>query len=166
MSTISRTMLSFVEGRQRFNYRVAGIAVREGHVLVCREDDDDYVLLPGGRVEFGEASDMALHREISEELKCVGRVGAHLFTVENFFARNGEDFHEIGTYYGIELPAEFPFVRGEPCLVTRDEGHDLYFEWIETAPSALEKINLLPRWLYPHLGELPERHRHLVVDER
>lgn len=166
MTPISRTMLSFVEGKQRFNYRVAGIAVRDGHVLVCREDADGYVLLPGGRVEFGEASDIALHREISEELQCLGRVGALLFTVENFFTRNGEDFHEIGTYYGIELPADFPFETGKPCLVTQDEGHDLTFEWIPTASSALAAVNLLPAWLHPHLAELPGRHRHLVVDER
>lgn len=159
-------MLSYTDGKQRFNYRVAGIAVRDGHVLVCREDEDDYVLLPGGRVEFGEASDMALHREISEELKCVGRVGAHLFTAENFFSRNDEDFHEIGTYYGIELPSDFPFGTDRPCLTTRDEGHDLHFEWIATNPDALKQVNLLPAWLHLHLAELPRRHRHLIVDER
>lgn len=164
--SISRTMLSFVQEQQRFNYRVAGIAVRNGHVLVCREDDDPFVLLPGGRVEFGEASDMALVREISEELKCRGRVGAHLFTAENFFERDGEDFHEIGVYYGIELPDAFPFAEDGVCFVTQDEGHELSFAWVPAEQIALEAINLLPRWLHPHLGQLPERHRHLVVDER
>ena len=67
--TAERTMLSFVVGTNRFNYRVAGIALRDGHVLVCREDDDDWVMLPGGRVEMGEPTTTALVREIAEELQ-------------------------------------------------------------------------------------------------
>ncbi len=105
----ARTMLSFVVGTSRFNYRVAGIVIREGHLLVCREDDDDYVMLPGGRVEMGEPSPVALAREIAEELRSTGEIGPLAFTVENFFEREAQRFHEIGLYYRIELPRCFPF---------------------------------------------------------
>ena len=59
-----RIVLSYRHGERRFNYRVAGIVIVDGQVLTCREDDDDYVQLPGGRVELGETSAGALEREI------------------------------------------------------------------------------------------------------
>lgn len=161
-----RTMLSFLTGQKRFNYRVAGVAVRDGHVLVCREDDDDYVMLPGGRVEFGEMSHLALAREIEEELKHSAEVGRLLFTAENFFAREGENFHEIGLYYEMQLPESFPFILGRPCLVTEDEGHELSFDWVAAADDALGQWNLLPAWIRARLNRLPERAEHLVIDER
>lgn len=160
-----RTMLSFVTGQERFNYRVAGVIIRNGHILVCREDDDDYVMLPGGRVEFGEPSDVALVREITEELHCEGRVGNLLFSAENFYRRDDEKFHEIGIYYALQLPKNFPFEIGKPCLVTQDEGHELYFSWIPVQDAALKAVNLHPAWIHPHLeGELLE-HCHVVADE-
>jgi len=161
-----RRMLSFVSGKERFNYRVAGLVLHKGHLLVCREDDNDFVMLPGGRVEFGEASDLALRREIREELKCAGNVDRLLFSVENFFERAGEQFHELAHYYLLALPADFPFVTGRAVLVTHDEGHLLTFDWVPVQTGALEQINLLPRWLRNRLGDLPVKSEHLIVDER
>lgn len=165
-----RTILSFLEGKRRFNYRVAGIALHAGHVLVCREDEEDFVLLPGGRVEMGEASDVSLAREITEEMRCVGEVGQLMFTVENFFLREGEEFHEMGHYYLMDLPADFLFetrkaVNG-PALVTHDEGHVLTFDWVPIEQNALAEINLMPKWLQRRLLTLPDRVEHLIVDER
>ncbi len=165
MST-KRTILSFLNGNHRFNYRVAGVALREGHVLVCREDDDDYVMLPGGRVELGEPSDVALQREIREELRCNGRIDRLAFTVENFFHRKGEHFHELALYYVIDLPAEFPFVVGEPCLIGHDEGHRLTFDWVRADDDMLRALNLLPAWIRRRLYGLPDSSEHLVIDER
>jgi len=115
----NRWTISFLNGKSRFNYRVAGVALRNGHVLVCREDADDFVLLPGGRVEFGEASDLALLRETKEELQCVVSVGRLLFSVENFFLREGEQLHELARYYNCRMisllkragPASLPATR-------------------------------------------------------
>jgi len=162
----SRRILSFVSGKQRFNYRVAGLVLRRGHLLVCREDRDDFVMLPGGRVEFGEASDFALAREIKEELKCAGRIGRLLFSVENFFERAGEQFHELAHYYAIELPGNFPFPAYGPALITQDEGHELTFNWVKLEPGALAGVNLLPKWLRSRFDDLPSQTEHLIVDER
>lgn len=161
-----RRMLSFVSDKERFNYRVAGLVLHKGHLLVCREDDNDFTLLPGGRVEFGEASDLALRREIGEELKCPAHVGRLLFSVENFFEREGELFHELAHYYALELPGDFPFVTGRAALVTHDEGHLLTFDWIPAQTGELEQINLLPQWIRSRLDDLPLQSEHLIVDER
>lgn len=161
-----RTMISFFDGERRLNCRTAAIIVRDGHLLVCREDDDDFVLLPGGRVEFGEASDFALKREIEEELKHIGTLERLVFSTENFFFRGGVQFHEMAYYYAVTLPDHFPFTQKSPCLVTHDEGHKLSFHWVETTPEALAAINLLPQWMRHKTADLHLAHAHMIVDER
>ena len=142
-----RIVLSFPVGGTRFNYRVAGLAIRDGHVLVCREDGDDYCMLPGGRVEMGEGSDVALAREMAEELATTVHVGALRFTSESFYGREGERFHELGFMYSIELPEHVRPGGAQPFLVREDEGHLLQFSWLPIDETALEDARLLPPWL-------------------
>ena len=161
-----RTMISFKVGDQRFNHRVAAIALRDGHVLVCREDDDDYVMLPGGRVELGESSVIALAREAAEELGVEAPIERLLFTEENLFELDGESFHQIGIYYQVALPDDFPFVVGSPSLVRFDEGLELKFSWVPATREALTAVNLRPSWLRAAFEALADGSRHVVVDER
>ena len=163
----TRQMIHFrLEDGRVFNHRAAGIALRNGDVLICREDDDPYTLLPGGRIEIGEDSRTSITREIAEEMKAPGQVGRLLFTAENFFERDGRQFHELGIYYEITPPASVPFVTGEPALVTEDEGHVLYFHWAAIAGDDFARYNLVPLWLRTRLGTLPENPQHIMVDER
>ena len=161
-----RHMLSFAIGAQRFNYRVAAVIIRDGHVLVCREDDDAYVMLPGGRVEIGEPSALSLKREILEELGMEGEVGALLTTSESFYRRIDEDFHEISLFYAATLPETACPNGTSPWLVRQDEGHELSFYWVPLADDALEAINLLPGWLPAQLRDLPPSLTHVVYDVR
>lgn len=161
----ARTMLTFDVGANRFNYRVAGIALKHGRVLVCREDDDDYTMLPGGRVEMGEPSPVALAREIAEELRSTASNVALVYTVENFFERAGQQFHELATYYRIDLPEAFPFAEAGVVFETEDEGHQLRFEWIDVSGSDLDRVNLLPAWIRERLRSLPSSPEHLIMRE-
>ena len=160
-----RHMLSFAMGARRFNYRVAAVVVRDNHVLVCREDEDDYAMLPGGRVELGERSDIALAREIAEEMAVPGAVGRLLFTSESFYGRDEEAFHELSLFYAAEVP-DFPGPGGaDPVLVREDEGHVLQFSWVALEPAALRARRLLPDWLCDRLMALPDAIEHVIVDE-
>jgi 8-oxo-dGTP pyrophosphatase MutT (NUDIX family) len=159
-------MVHFPIGNRLFNYRVAGIAIRDGHVLVCRADDDDFVMLPGGRVELGEPATVALAREIAEELQTTAETSRLVFTVEDFFEHRGRQIHELSAYYLIELPSEFPFRSGGVCFEIDDGDEHLRFEWAKIEGDALRRLNLLPRWMINQLGELPTETRHLVMDER
>ena len=165
MSLPERIMLSFVVGANRFNYRTAAIIIRDGHVLVCREDDDDYVMLPGGRVEMGETSHSAIIREIAEELHATGNIGPLVYTVENFFEREGQRFHELAAYYRVDLPPDFPFRAEGVAFETFDEGHLLRFSWLPLTGPALREANLLPRWMIDRLARLPPATEHLVMHE-
>lgn len=161
----ARHVISFPIEGQRFNYRVAGVIVVDGHVLVCREDEDDYVMLPGGRVELGEASALSLTREMAEELDIPAQIGPLLATSESFYIREGEAFHELGFFYQVTLPGQAPDGRS-PWLVRHDEGHELQFHWVPLSGNALKEITLLPRWLPGFLRNLPGTPVHIVHDER
>ncbi len=162
---MSRHVISFPIEGQRFNYRVAAVIIADGHVLVCREDDDTYTMLPGGRVELGEPSRLSLEREIAEELAMPAEVGALIATSESFYHREEQDFHELGFFYSAVLTGQGP--NGiSPWLVRQDEGHDLHFHWVPLVGDALEKMNLLPAWLPAFLRDLPEGSVHIVDDAR
>lgn len=160
-----RIMLSFPVGGTRFNYRVAGVAIRDGQVLVCREDDEPYCMLPGGRVEMGEPSAAALLREMAEELVMPVEVGPLLFTSESFYGRVGEQFHELGFIYAMTLPEAVQTGGKQPFLVREDEGHLLQFSWLPLDDGALRAANLLPPWLPERLRRLTGSPQHVVFCE-
>jgi ADP-ribose pyrophosphatase YjhB (NUDIX family) len=161
----ARHVISFPIEGQRFNFRVAGIIVVDGHVLVCREDDDDYTMLPGGRIELGEDSRLSLTREMAEELDMQAEIGAMVATSESFYRREGQDFHELDFFYNVTLPGQGPN-GASPWLQRPDEGHILSFYWVPLAGTALEGFNLLPRWLPGFLRALPGQQVHITHDER
>ncbi len=162
---MSRHVISFPIEGQRFNFRVAAIIIAEGHVLVCREDDDDYVMLPGGRIELGEDSRISLEREIAEELALPAEIGPLAVTSESFYRREGEAFHELGFFYRVTLPGQGPDGKS-PWLIRHDEGHELSFFWVPMDGDALEGFNLLPRWLPAFLRSADTGLAHIVHDER
>lgn len=161
----ARQVLSFPFGGRRFNYRVAAIIVVDGHVLVSREDEDDYVMLPGGRVELGEPSAASLARELVEELGMAGEIGPLVATSESFYGRAGEDYHELGLFYAARLPAEARPNGEWPWMLRHDEGHALRTYWVPLAGDGLERINLMPRWLPELLRRPPDQAVHVVHDE-
>jgi len=165
MTDHARTMVHFPVGGRLFNYRVAGIAIRDGHVLICREDEDDYVMLPGGRVELGEPSTVALQREIAEELQSPATIGRLAYTVENFFTHDGREVHELGAYYLIDLPPTFPFRSGGVVFETQDEGLTLHFEWIDLKGDGLLERHLRPRFMIDYLRRIPATTEHLIYRE-
>ena len=161
----ARHVISFPIEGQRFNFRVAGIIIVDDHVLVCREDDDTYCMLPGGRIELGEDSALSLAREMEEELAMPAELGRMIATSESFYRREGEDFHELGFFYAVTLPGQVPSGKS-PWLKRFDEGHDLSFDWVPLGGGALERVNLLPRWLPDFLRKLPDQLVHVTHDER
>lgn len=164
--SVERTILSFPAAGTRFNFRVAGAAIRDGHVLVCREDHDDYCMLPGGRVEMGEASDVALLREMAEELAMPVGIGSLLFTYESFYGRAGDRYHELGFIYGIDLPDDIRPGGMQPFLVREDEGHLLQFSWLPLAGPALLAASLQPPWLPERLRSHSGEPAHVIFHQK
>ncbi|HEX8919017.1 MAG TPA: NUDIX domain-containing protein, partial [Chloroflexota bacterium] len=61
-------MIHFRTADGVFNYRVAGLCIQDGWVLLHRMNEDPFWTVPGGRCEMLEPSAEALKREMREEL--------------------------------------------------------------------------------------------------
>lgn len=168
---MSRHIISFPIEGQRFNFRVAGLFLVDGHVLICDEDDDGYCMLPGGRIELGEDSRTSLAREIEEEIGLPAEVGELILTSESFYAREGEQFHELGFFYlcrfvDAHTPGFGAPTGTTPWRVTHDEGSEHRFHWLPVDGPELASMDLKPTWLRDLLRSLPDRLTHIVHDER
>src|SRR5918998_511860 len=91
------------------NYRVAGVCIHDGHVLLHREEKDDFWVMPGGRPRLFESSRDALAREMDEEIATRVEILRLLWVTENFFTYGGVPFHEIAFYFLMSLPEDAPF---------------------------------------------------------
>lgn len=145
-----------------FQMRIAGLAFRDGHLLVHRATHETIWTIPGGRAEIGETSQQTLVREMQEELGVEARVERLLWSVENFFHYEGADFHEYGLYYLMEIPESFPFHAHDIVHRNRDGKNQLEFKWVPATRAALLALDLPPYFLAEEIEALPETPRHLV----
>jgi 8-oxo-dGTP pyrophosphatase MutT (NUDIX family) len=144
-------MISFDRGNARFNFRSAAVLIHDGHLLVHKDQRDDFWALPGGRVELFEHSDRTVLRELDEELGIAGKIVRPLWYVENFFDYAGRHYHEVATYYLTELGCaltispnvEFPGTEQDTRLV---------FKWIPLAD--IPACHLKPGFLKIRLGAI------------
>ncbi|MGG3573887.1 NUDIX hydrolase [Bacillus gobiensis] len=141
-----------------FNYRVAGILIKNGHVLLHKDVNDKHWALPGGRVEITEESQSSIKREFREELGIDIKVDRLLWVVENFFEYDRRSFHEIGFYYNILSDENSLLVDKESFYGV--EGERLVFKWMPI--EKLEEVALYPEFLRTALNNLPKNPEHFV----
>ncbi len=146
------------------NYRVAGVCVHDGHVLLHREEKYDFWVLPGGRPRLYESSRDALIREMEEEISTRVEVLRLLWVVENFFEYFGKRLHEIAFYYEMSLPEGSPY-RDVGVDFTGKEGDvTLLFHWFRI--DEIERVRIYPTFLRTALGALPDSPVHVIhIDE-
>ncbi len=91
----------------RFNVRVYGILISDGHLLVNEETirGKRVIKLPGGGLELGEGTIDGLKREWMEELGLAIEVLAHFYTTDFFQQSAFDDSQVISIYYLIAANA-------------------------------------------------------------
>ena len=125
-----------------FSYRVAGICLQDGKVLLqTTTGEDRSFAFPGGHVSFGETNEEALTREFREEIGADITVGDLKWVAEVFFPWGSKPCHQICLYYMVEI--QNPEIPREGCFPAREhmEGRsfDLEFHWVPlTEVSGLE----------------------------
>lgn len=116
-----------------FSYRVAGICVWEGKVLLqTTTGADRSFAFPGGHVEFGETHDQTLIREFKEEMGADISVGELKWVAEVFFPWGSRPCQQICLYYMVEIrnpdfPREGVFLGRERI---GGRSFDLEFHWV------------------------------------
>lgn len=149
----------FKTNQSVFNYRIAGIWIDNGHVLLHRIVNDNHWSLPGGRAIIAEESKLSIKREFLEELNVDIKIERLVWIVENFFNYDGKDFHEIGLYYSVKSDGKSIEFGEKPFHGV--EGERLIFKW--TPINELQNVELYPEFLKTALSNLPYNTEHLVV---
>lgn len=115
-----------------FSYRVAGICIQNGKLLLQKPTNDSGFAFPGGHVEFGETNRETLIREFKEEIGADIRVGQLKWVGELFFPWGEKPCHQICLYYIISIedghtPRDGSFMAKEQL---EGRGFSIEFHWI------------------------------------
>ncbi|GGB91214.1 NUDIX hydrolase [Dyadobacter sediminis] len=142
-------MISLPVQDSLFNYRVAGVAILNGKVLMHKTPSDHFWSLPGGRAELFEFSQDTLRREMQEETGMLVQVGKMLWISENFFRYNGIRHHEIGFYFEMEIPD----LKDQTDFSGSEGQEELLFKWLDA--ESLHSIKIYPEFLAAALAQNP-----------
>jgi len=145
-------MITFKTENGRFTYRVAGIAIQDGRVLIHKDPDDDFWVLPGGRAEMMEQAHETLRREMFEETGFEVSVGRLVWIVENFFLWKGTRFHELVLYFEMSVGSSASMPDANSFL-GKEGAKSLEFRWAKL--HDLRNLRVEPAFLLDRLAGLP-----------
>ena len=134
-----------------FSYRIQGVLIRDGKVLLQRNGDGDYALI-GGHVAAFETTEETLVREFKEEIRADIAVDDLIAVGEVFFPWGNKPCHQIGLYYSVHLLEETQIPHNGVFRGWDDLGGeriDLDFCWIPL--TELEHIPLYPPQIVPRI---------------
>ncbi len=149
-----------------FSYRVAGILVKDGRVLLQKPSNDPGYAFPGGHAQLGETNAQTLEREFQEEIGAKIIVGQLAWIGEIFFSWGNRPCHQICLYYQVSLADEDSIpAAGRFQGIEKAEGESFYmdFTWVDI--DCVSEIDLYPvqaKALLQHGFEKPE---HFVYRE-
>ncbi len=117
---------------EKFDLIARAVILDKDKILLCRKKEEDYYFFPGGHVEFSERAELAIARELLEEIDVSPSRVNYIGTVENLITEAEEKIHEINLVFEAEIL--------EKEIKLTEEHLDFY--WIEL--SKLEKEKILP----------------------
>jgi ADP-ribose pyrophosphatase YjhB (NUDIX family) len=157
-------MVAFDKETALFNYRVAGVAIHDSHILLVRNSRNSYWVFPGGHPELMEPMTDALIREIHEELGEEVGIIRLIWILENFFHKK-KDVHELSFYFLLQIPTESRLLKGNGPFYGEEHGNQLTFQWFPIDELQLFDLPLYPSYLAGALTKLPNSPQHIVFKD-
>lgn len=157
-------MAAYDKEEAHFNYRVAGVAIHNGHILLDRNSRNSYWVLPGGHPEMMEPMAEALRREMHEEIGVNVKVTRLLWIIENFYHRN-RDIHELSFYFLMEMDPDSLLLQGTGPFYGKEPPHTLTFQWHPIDEVRLNALPLYPSYLTHALQSIPVIPQHIVFND-
>lgn len=148
-----------------FSYRVGGILIHNGRILLQKPLNEEYSII-GGHVGRMETTGETLKREFSEELHAQVEIGELMAVGEIFFPWGSRSCHQIALYYRVflEEPATVPL---EGTFYGYDDLDNqrvnLEFCWVPL--DELSRITVHPRELIPHILSGSREVTHFISDQ-
>ncbi len=149
----------------KFKFRVSGIIIYDGKVLVNQYGTNSYCL-PGGYVQIGEDSKCAILREMKEETDLEFEIINFCGISENFFTNlRGQKTHGIDFYYYLKLKDNENYENLDMNKIEKGEYSDIHhhFKWIDI--SSLEQCNLLPTMIKDIIKKNENGFHFIIKDE-
>lgn len=146
-----------------FSYRVGGILVENGKILLQRDKWGDHAVI-GGHVSFMEQAKDTLVREFMEELHVNIGVDDLLAVNENFFMWGDKPCHQVHFYYAVHLEDDTFFREGEISGVDELEDLRVELDFVWVPLEELKNISVYPRGI-ERLLEKNEGVIHFVYNE-
>ncbi len=130
------------------------IIIRDGKLLVIikRDQEGPYAVLPGGGQKWGETLPDALMRECQEEIEILVKVRKLLFVREyrsnqHEFAALSPDLHQVEFYFKCKVDEDY-----EPSQGDHPDNGQEEVRWV--ALDQLDAVQLYPRTICPLLRDL------------
>lgn len=143
-----------------FSYRVSGICIQNGKLLLQKPTNDNGFAFPGGHVEFGETNQETLMREFKEEIGADISVGDLKWVGEVFFTWGSKPCHQICLYYIITIENDNIPKDG---IFTSQENTEIEFHWISL--DELRHFEIYPTNATQLLDNINEGTQHFIYRE-
>ena len=147
-----------------FKFRVSGIIVKENKILLVEMDNSGFLCLPGGYVELGETTEVAVRRELLEEIRKPFEISEYLGVVENYFINKyNKKMHEISFYY---LMKSNDILNTENfSLIENDKGRKIKLDFCWVYLDQINDYDVRPGFLKNILKSEKMKFEHLIFNE-
>lgn len=143
----------------KLNIRVGAIIKYNNKILVEKNKNVNFAVIPGGRIKTLETSHTSLLREIQEELGIdLSNEKFELISlIENFFKFDNKKYHELYFVYQVELKQDYNLKDGLFNLDNEDSSY--YF----LNQQEFQDTNILPNILKEIV--LTNKFKHYIVND-
>ncbi|HEL1613548.1 TPA: NUDIX domain-containing protein [Streptococcus suis] len=141
-----------VVGNQSFGVRASALIIKDGKIFLTKDSKGRYYTI-GGAIAVNETAQVAVVREVKEELGVDSCVNQLAFVVENQFTHEGRDFHNIEFHFIVEPIGEMPKEMIEDNLKQA-------CEWIDV--DNLVNLDVVPAFLTQELPNWNGQVKHIM----
>ena len=127
-----------------FSYRVAGVLVENGKILLQRDKLGNHAVV-GGHVSFMEQAKDTLVREFMVELNVKIGVDDLLAVNENFFMWGDKPCHQVHFYYSVHLEDDTFFRDGVVSGIDELEDMRVELDYLWVPLEELKHLSVYPR---------------------
>lgn len=151
--------LSVIIDDVKLNIRVGAIIKYKDKILIEKNRNVDFAVIPGGRIKTLESSHTSLLRELKEELgiDLINENFEMISLIENFFTFNNMKYHELYFVYKVDLKQDYNLKDGMTSIDNPESNY--YF----LNQEEFQKSNIMPEILKDII--ITNKFNHYTVNE-